>query len=200
MQEPKIDPRWVAAADDVMREHTEESMPTKSAVILQASARLELLYGQGVVKEPSRSTANRHLLALDAQRPLFRGTTKRNRDLADSPEGQHGKLRPTRPGEYLILDTTRLDVFGFDPAARWMQVELTVAMDWYTRCIVALRLTPRSTKAVDAAALMYQVFRPLPVPAAWPSDAVWPYHGIPREVLIDPDRIDRTGQTIMGRR
>lgn len=195
MQEPKIDPRWVAAADDVMREHTEESMPTKSAVILQASARLELLYGEGVVKEPSRSTANRHLLALDAQRPLFRGTTKRNRDLADSPEGQHGKLRPTRPGEYLILDTTRLDVFGFDPAARWMQVELTVAMDWYTRCIVALRLTPRSTKAVDAAALMYQVFRPLPVPTAWPSDAVWPYHGIPREVLIDPEKIDHTGQT-----
>jgi transposase InsO family protein len=196
LQEPKIDPRWVAAAEDVMREHTEESMPTKSAVILQASARLELLYGEGVVKEPSRSTANRHLLALDAQRPLFRGTTKRNRDLADGPEGQHGKLRATRPGEYLILDTTRLDVFGFDPAARWLQVELTAAMDWYTRCIVALRLTPRSTKAVDAAALMYQVFRPLPAPATWPTDAVWPYHGIPREVLIDPDRIDRTGQTI----
>lgn len=34
MQEPKIDPRWVAAAEHIMREHTEESMPTKSAVIL----------------------------------------------------------------------------------------------------------------------------------------------------------------------
>lgn len=197
MQEPKIDPRWVAAADDVMREHTEESMPTKSAVILQTAARLELLYGAGVVDEPSRSTANRYLLALDAQRPLFRGTTKRNRDLADSLEGLHGKMRPTRPGEYLILDTTRLDVFAFDPITiRWMQVELTAAMDWYTRCIVAMRLTPVSTKAVDAAALMYQVFRPIPVPASWPSDAVWPYHGIPREVLIDPDKIDRTGQTM----
>ena len=196
MQEPKTDPRWIAIADSVMREHTEESMPTKTAVILQTSARLELLYGEGVVTEPSRSTANRHLLALDAKRPLFRGTTKRNRDLADSPERQHGKLRPTRPGEYLILDTTRLDVFGFDRTARWMQVELTVAMDWYSRCIVALRLTPVSTKAVDAAAIMYQVFRPLRAPAAWPSYAVWPYHGIPREVLIDPDKIDRTGKTM----
>ena len=95
MQEPKTDPRWIAMADNVMREHTDESMPTKTAVILQTSARLELLYGEGVVTEPSRSTANRHLLALDAKRPLFRGTTKRNRDLADSPERQHGKLRPS---------------------------------------------------------------------------------------------------------
>src|SRR6478609_3122615 len=50
---------------------TEESMPTKTAVILQTSARLELLYGEGEVKEPSRSTANRHLLALDEQHPTF---------------------------------------------------------------------------------------------------------------------------------
>ena len=195
MQEPKIDPRWDNVADAIMREHTEESMPTKTAVILQTSARLELLYGEGEVKEPSRSTANRHLLALDEHHPTFRGTTKRNRDIANSPQGQHGKLRPTRPGEYLILDTTRLDVFALDPATlQWMQVELTAAMDWYTRCIVALRLTPVSTKAVDAAAVMYQVFRPLPAPATWPSDAVWPYHGIPREVLIAPDTIDRTGR------
>jgi transposase InsO family protein len=199
LQEPKIDPRWDDVADAIIREHTEESMPTKTAVILQTSARLELLYGEGEVKEPSRSTANRHLLALDEQHPTFRGTTKRNRDIANSPPGQHGKLRPTRPGEYLILDTTRLDVFAFDPATlRWMQVELTAAMDWYTRCIVALRLTPVSTKAVDAAAVMYQVFRPLPAPATWPSDAVWPYHGIPHEVLIDPDKIDRTGRPSMG--
>lgn len=199
LQEPKIDPRWDEVADDIMREHTEESMPTKTAVILQTSARLELLYGEGVVKEPSRSTANRHLLALDDQRPTFRGTTKRNRDIVNNPQRQHGKLRPTRPGEYLILDTTRLDVFAFDPATlRWMQVELTAAMDWYTRCIVALRLTPVSTKAIDAAAVMYQVFRPLPAPDTWPSDAVWPYHGVPREVLIDPDKIDRTGRPTMG--
>jgi transposase InsO family protein len=79
-----------------------------------------------------------------------------------------------------------------------MQVELTAAMDWYTRCIVALRLTPVSTTAVDATAVMYQVFRPLPAPATWPSDAVWPYHGIPHEVLIDPDKIDRTGRPSMG--
>jgi hypothetical protein len=33
----------------------------------------------------------------------------------------------------MLMDTTRLDVFGFDPVTlRWVQAELTVAMDWYT--------------------------------------------------------------------
>jgi hypothetical protein len=95
LQEPKIDPRWDEVADDIMREHNEESMPTKTAVILQTSARLELLYGEGVVKEPSRSTANRHLLALDDQRPTFRGTTKRNRDIANNPQRPPARTRST---------------------------------------------------------------------------------------------------------
>ena len=104
-------------------------------------------------------------------------------------------MRPTRPGEYVILDTTPLDVFALDPKTlEWVRVELTVAMDWYTRCVVALRLTPVSTKAVDAAALMYQIMRPRPACDSWPSYAVWPEHGMPHEILIDPDQFDRTGK------
>jgi transposase InsO family protein len=180
-----------------MQEHTDESMPSQKSVLLQTSARLDAHFGEGDVKEPSRSTAYRHLTALNQRHSVFRGTTKRNRDIARRPRRRYGKLRPTRPGEYLIIDTTRLDVFALDPATmRWVQVELTVVMDWYTRCIVALRLTPVSTKAVDAAASFFQVFRPLPAPPSWPDYAVWPYHGIPREVLIDPDKIDRTGKRL----
>jgi hypothetical protein len=47
-------------------------------------------------------------------------------------------------------------------------------MDWYTRCVVALRLTPVSAKAVDAAALMCQIMRPKPAYDSWPNYAVWP--------------------------
>ena len=93
----------------------------------------------------------------------------------------------------MILDTTRLDVFGVDPITlRWTRIELSAAMDWYTRCIVGLRLTPVSTKAVDAAAMMFQVYRPPPAPVSWPDYAVWPHHGIPRAVLIDPDQLVTT--------
>ncbi len=43
-------------------------------------------------------------------------------------------------------------MFGVDLVTlRWTRIELSAAMDWYTRCIVGLRLTPVSTKAVDAA-------------------------------------------------
>jgi transposase InsO family protein len=86
-----------------------------------------------------------------------------------------------------------LDVFGVDPITlRWKRIELTVAMAWYTRCIVGLRLTPVSTKAVDPAAMMFQVYRPQPAPASWPDYVVWPHHGIPRAVCIDLDQLVTT--------
>jgi hypothetical protein len=63
-------------------------------------------------------------------------------------------------------------------------------MDWYTRCVVGIRVTPVSTKAVDAATVLYQAFRPRPASPDWPAHAVWPEHGIPRGVLLDPQAIE----------
>lgn len=58
------------------------------------------------------------------------------------------------------MDSTVLDVFAMDPITlQWVRAELTVAMDWYTRCITGLRLTPASPKSVDAAAVLYQAFQ-----------------------------------------
>jgi transposase InsO family protein len=65
-------------------------------------------------------------------------------------------------------------------------------MDWYSRCITGLRLTPVSTKAIDAASVLYQSFRPIPAGEDWPSDAVWPPHGIPRSVLVEHEVLDPT--------
>jgi len=85
-------------------------------------------------------------------------------------------------------------VFAFDPfTLKWVQAELTVSMDWYDRCICGLRLTSVSTKAIDAAAVLYQSFRPRPAAAHWPRRAVWPEHGIPRTVLIDVEQFEGPG-------
>jgi transposase InsO family protein len=90
----------------------------------------------------------------------------------------------------VLLDTTRLDVFAMDPVTlRWVQAELTLAMDLYDRCITGLRLTPVSTKAVDAAAVLFESVRPLPEPAAGQADARPPYHGLPGQVIIDAARL-----------
>lgn len=86
---------------------------------------------------------------------------------------------------------TPLDVFALDPhTLRWVGVQLTVAMDWYSRCITGLRLTPISTRAIDAAAVLYQSFRPVPAGRDWPAEAVWPPHGVPRSVLVEADALD----------
>ncbi|MFJ2590655.1 hypothetical protein [Streptomyces sp. NPDC087538] len=62
-------------------------------------------------------------------------------------------------------------------------------MDWYTRCIIGLRVTPVSTKAIDAAAVLYQSYRPKPIPQSWPREAAWPEHGIPRGVLVEAEAV-----------
>jgi hypothetical protein len=43
---------------------------------------------------------------------LFSNSTKRNRDIAARPALPYGKMHPARPGEYLLMDTTHLDVFA----------------------------------------------------------------------------------------
>jgi len=187
----RADERWVRTALEVMAEHASESKPSRKMVIERTAARLATGYGDGVVPLPSRATAYRVLEELERRQPTFRLSAKRNQDIAGRPDTAYGKLRPTRPGEYLLMDTTRLDVFAVDPVTlRWLQAELTIAMDWYDRCVTGIRLTPVSTKAVDAAATLYQAFRPRPAGPGWPAHAVWPEHGIPRTVLVDRQAID----------
>ncbi|MEU9808571.1 transposase [Mycobacterium sp. NPDC050853] len=188
----RVDERWVQTAVEIMVEHRDQSKPSRSLVIDRTSARVIRRFGVDAVALPSRASAFRVLSELEKQHPTFRLSAKRNRDIADRPAGVYGKLRPTRPGEYVLMDTTRLDVFALDPLTlRWMQAELTVAMDWYTRCITGLRVTPVSTKSVDAAAVLYQTYRPPPAVDTWPAHAVWPEHGIPRTVLVDVEAIER---------
>ncbi|MET7911786.1 helix-turn-helix domain-containing protein [Streptomyces avermitilis] len=184
------DPRWVEAAISILSEYQEESRPSVKVALERVQARLEAQFGPQEVPLPRRTASYRWMQELERRHPTFRLSTQRNRDIVDRPKGVYGKLRPTRPGEYVLMDTTRLDVFALDPVTlRWLQAELTVAMDWYTRCITGIRVTPVSTKAVDAAAVLYQSYRPRPVPESWPREAVWPDHGIPRGVLVGTEAI-----------
>ena len=176
---------------DIMREQVDKSRPTKDFVFRHAKARLIGTYGADVVPIPSKTRAYEILSELNKLCPLFTLSTKRNRDIAERPVMPYGKLHPARPGEYLLMDTTPLDVFALDPhTLRWVGVQLTVAMDWYSRCITGLRLSPVSTKAIDAAAVLYQSFRPVPAGRDWPAEAVWPPHGVPRSVLVEADALD----------
>jgi transposase InsO family protein len=186
----QADPRWLATAAEIMIENADLSRPNKKNIILQTRARLDLTYGPGIVASPSQATAYRRLQQLDRRVPTFTGSRARNRDVAARVDREYGQLRANRPGEFMVMDTNSLDVYALDPVTlRCVKVELTAAMDAYTRCVVGLRVTP-TTKSLDVAATLFQAFRPLPAPAHWPDYAVWPEHGIPRAVFPDVDGLE----------
>jgi Arabinose-binding domain of AraC transcription regulator, N-term len=157
------DAQWLAMARTVLAEHAQESTPTRDLILARIAARLEAEHGPGAVRVPGRTRALALLREISRGTSAF-GGAKARREIAGRPPGPYGRLRSARPGEYL-LDTTRLDVFAMDPVTlRWVQAELTIAMDLYDRCITGLRVTPVSTKAIDAAAVLFESVRPLPDP------------------------------------
>jgi transposase InsO family protein len=183
------DDRWLAMARTVLAELTDASTPTQDLVLARIAARLDAGHGAGVVPLPGRTRARALLREISKGTSAF-GSAKARREIAGRPGTPYGRLRVMRPGEYLLLDTTRLDVFAMDPVTlRWVQAELTAAMDLYDRCITGLRLTPVSTKAVDAAAVLFESIRPLPEPAAGWMDVRPPYHGLPGQVIMEAAKL-----------
>lgn len=184
-----IDQRWVEICREVLAEHTDASTPTKAIVLERVHARLVDQFGDGVVVEPGRTRAYEALSELSRGRNSFRGSAKGRRSIAGRPQGTYGRLRATRPGEYLLLDTTPLDVFAMEPVTlRWVQCELTVAFDLMSRCVAGLRLTP-TTKAVDAVGAIYDAICAKQCDPAWGPQARWPYLGVPTALVVDADKL-----------
>jgi transposase InsO family protein len=192
------DPRWLDMARTVLAERTEASRPTMDLVLAQVTARLEAEFGTGEVPVPGQTRALQILREITRGTSAF-GGTKAKREIAGRPPAPYGRLRALRPGEYLILDTTRLDVFAMDPVSlRWVQAELTIAMDLFDRGIAGLRLTPVSTKAADVAAVLFEAVRPLPEPAAGWVSLQPPYRGLPGSVVIDAGKLaDSDGKPLL---
>ncbi|KUG57523.1 integrase [Nesterenkonia jeotgali] len=190
-----VDERWVTACRAVLTSYVEASTPTADVVLEQTKIRLEGEYGPGQVPVPSRATQYRKLKDISKGRHAF-GSAKQRRSVAQRPDGPYGRLIATRPGEYVVLDTTPLDVFAMEPVTlRWVPVELTVAQDLYTRCILGLRLSPVSTNSADVANVLYQTVTPMPNSA---SDGAWPFHGVPKHVLVGRETNETTERELSG--
>lgn len=191
----RIDPRWDEMCERILNELVPSSTPTQNRVIDRIGQELEDAYSPGEVTLPSPKTARERLKELSKGRHTF-GSAKNRRSVADRPSGPYGRLRAVRPGEFVVLDTTPLDVFAMEPVTlRWLPVELTVAQDLFTRCIVGMQLTPVSTKARDVANVLYQAVTPQDV--GTDSAEAWPYHGVPKTVLVKQDQL---GGASNGRR
>ena len=135
-----VDPRWDSACLEALDSYSHASTPTRRTVL----ARANRIYLQAVPDgtTPSERVAYRRLAELDKGRYTF-GAAKQRRSVAERPTGVLGRLRADHPGQYLVLDSTPLDVFAMEPITlRWINVELTVAMDLYSRCITGWALPP----------------------------------------------------------
>lgn len=114
------------------------------------------------------------------------GAAKARRSIANRPKGTYKQMVATRPGEVVLIDSTPFDAFALDPVTfQWIQLQLTIALDLFSRSIVAWRFTPVSTKAVDAALLLYDIIRPKLMQPGWPERARWPYIGVPESIIIE---------------
>lgn len=179
-------------AESVLKAHVKASRPVRGLILTEIEERLVKEHGEGTVPLPARTTGYELLRQLSRGTNAFEGSTKGKRSIADAPQGTYGRLRATRPGEYVVLDTNRLDVFAMEPVTcRWVQCELTVAMDLYSRCIVGLRLTPVSTQSVDVAGVLYEAVRPREVRTD--GGEPLPHCGVPSAVVVDAERSSSTG-------
>ncbi|KQR08574.1 hypothetical protein ASF78_20245 [Cellulomonas sp. Leaf334] len=191
-QNTSVDPRWDATLIAVLKSYTDASTPSVLAVIDETNRQIVATHGTDV-ELPARATAYRRVDALSKGRHTF-GSAKSRRSVANRPDGVFGRLRPDRPGEYIVLDTNSLDVFAMEPVTgRWVPVQLTVAMDLFSRCILGLRLTAVSTKAVDVANVLFQCLLPQSE-----SGKDWPYHGVPSNVLVGTEEPDGVHQERRG--
>ncbi|WP_327370733.1 integrase [Streptomyces sp. NBC_01217] len=193
----RADPRWLDMAESVLQANVKASRPVRGLILTEIEERLVKEHGQGTVPLPARTMGYALLRQLSKGTNAFEGSTKGKRSIADAPQGTYGRLRATRPGEYVVLDTNSLDVFAMEPVTcRWVRCELTVAMDLYSRCIVGLRLTPVSTKSVDVAGVLYETVRPRQAPTD--GEEALPYCGVPSAVVVDAEKlVDRDGQPLL---
>ncbi|GAA1436009.1 helix-turn-helix domain-containing protein [Microlunatus lacustris] len=179
-----VDPRWDVVCREILDSYTSRSNPTMQTVIDQVNRRFSAAAPDGVV--PSRSVAYLRLGELDHGRYTF-GVAKQRRSVAKRPTGVLGRLRADRPGQYVLLDSYRLDVFAMEPVTlRWVNTELTVAMDLFDRCITGVRLRPVAARSPDVASVLFQTV----TPQTWgwaAGSPEGPYAGLPDGIVLgDP--------------
>lgn len=149
--------------------------------------RLDSLHGEGEVPLPPPSTFHRKVKLLLAGRNTFGPATTRE-SMSNQPHGAYATIEATRPGEIVMLDTSWLDVIAYDPTRDvTFPVEITIAVDIATRTLLAWRLNPRGTKAVDAAMLIADAMTPEPMRPGWPESLRFAMLRLPLQRILSLD-------------
>ncbi|GHE08764.1 TniB family NTP-binding protein [Streptomyces alanosinicus] len=166
-----IDERVITAIrEQAAAERHDSSSSVSTRFRRRTQNRLDEDHGPGTVLLPKEDTFRRIvklLLARSPSAPAYQRISD-----ANQPDRTFGNVIAHRPCQVVMLDTTPLDVLAFDPATNdTYNVELTLALDVATRSILAWRLTPLGTKAIDIGLLLADVMTPEPMRPDW-ADAL----------------------------
>lgn len=183
----RLDPRLRAAILQVLDEMTSDSNATYQRILRKAETILEKEKSadQEPVDMPSRATLYRAMKELTTGLGTM-GSAKTRRSIANRPNTTYRRFKASRPGEIVLIDSTQLDVFAINPLTlEWVTLDLTIALDLYTRSILAFRFTPRGAGRVDAALLLADIIAPMLMRPGWPDMTRWAYHGVPETIILD---------------
>ncbi|MFF0390528.1 Mu transposase C-terminal domain-containing protein [Kitasatospora sp. NPDC004615] len=180
----RADEKVVAAVLEALRRQRGRSKGTVKGLMQLTRQMLDERYGVGAVKLPAQATFYRLVKALADPAEL---PGRPARTATASPGRPFTPAAALRPGEQVMLDSTRLDVMAVFADGTTGRPELTIALDVATRSILAAVLRPASTKAVDAALLLAEMAVPHPLRTAWPDALALSRAPVPYEDLLDAD-------------
>lgn len=182
----RVDPRVVAAASTAIGEETDRSTGTVGR--LQRRVRQILVEEHQVDPDevmPSSSTFYRLVKRLASGKHTF-GSAATRRSLAQRPVGPFGSVTVVRPGEWLMVDSTPLDVRVALDDGTVDRVDLTWMIDVATRSIPAAVLRP-TTKSVDACLLLARCVTPEPMRPGWVEALRMSRSVLPYRRMLDLD-------------
>ena len=164
-----VDERIVGAVRRALAEQTHQSTGTVGRLRRRVEKILVAEYGDNAPTMPSRATFYRLVERVSHGKHSF-GSARTRRSLAKQPDGPFGTIRAARPGEWVQIDSTTLDVRVVLEDGLPDRVELTWMIDLASGTIPAAVLSP-TTKAVDASLLLARALTPEPMRPGW-SDAL----------------------------
>ncbi len=181
----QADERLLAAIGRAVAGETDRSTGTVGRLRRQVE---KILAADGVDPAgvmPSRSSFYRLVRRAAAGRHTF-GSAPTRRSLAARPDGPFARVDALRPGEWMPIDSTPLDVRVVDDDGVVDRAELTWMIDVATRSIPAAVLRP-STKAVDASLLLARALTPEPMRPGWADALAMSRSVLPHERLVGID-------------
>jgi putative transposase len=161
----RADARVVAATLRAIAEETDRSTGTVTRLRRRVSQILVADHGDDAPALPSQATFYRLVNRLSQGQHTF-GSARTRRSAAKPPGGPFGTVTAVRPGEWMQIDSTPIDVRVVLDTGVVDRAELTWIIDLATKTIPAAVLRP-TTKAADAAVLLARALTPEPMRPGW---------------------------------